>query len=480
VNPYALPFLMSFVPLILLGLAIILQNPSNRLYQIVCAFCIGNALVAGTGGMLHLAASREQAVFWNRLPYLLNCVTYWLFLQYTLIISGGEARMGERFFFLPVRVHYWLTIGVLALVFGLVGLSDTIVAAPVHNPVTGWEHGYGPLHREVIFANVYLLVLLLFILQRGIKTSPDPILRRARIISMAAIGVAQSWVIVTGLVLPDFFGVPTHSFAAIAWLVLCFLLIYGLMRQQWETIHEFSANLEEKVAMRTEELARAKNNLEEVQAQISKYLDPHVVEKIFAGELSAELTSRRARLTMFFSDIKDFTQFTDASDPEEVARLLNEYLGEMAMIVRRWGGTIPQFTGDSIYAIFGAPDSRGAREDALAAVRMALEMQSHMEHLRRKWWNEGIQFPFQIRCGIHSGMANVGNYGSEGFMEFSAIGLNVNLASRLEHICQPGQVYVSHATWALVKDEIPCEEVGAIEVKGFHYPIQVYRVMPRP
>lgn len=77
-------------------------------------------------------------------------------------------------------------------------------------------------------------------------------------------------------------------------------------------------------------------------------------------------------------------------------------------------------------------------------------------------------------------MANVGNCGSEGFMEFSAIGLNVNLASRLEHICRPGQIYVSHATWALVKDEIPCEEVGAIEVKGFHYPIQVYRVMPRP
>jgi len=480
VNPYALPFLMSFVPLILLGLAIILQNPRSRLYQIVCAFCIGNALVAGAGGMLHLAASREQAIFWNRLPYLLNCITYWLFLQYTMIISGGEARMGERFMFLPIRLHYWLTIGVLALVFALVGLSDLVVATPTHNSITGWEHGYGPFHRVVIILNIYFLMLLLFVLLRGIKTSSDPIQHRARIIYTVAIGVAQSWVIVTGLILPDLFGVPTHSFAAIAWLVLCFLLIYGLMRQQWETIHEFSANLEEKVAVRTEELAQAKNNLEQVQVQISKYLDPNVVEKIFAGELTAELTSRRARLTMFFSDIKDFTQFTDASDPEEVARLLNEYLGEMSRVVRRWGGTIPQFTGDSVYAIFGAPDSRGAREDALSAVRMAMEMQNHMSFLRRKWWNEGIQFPFHIRCGIHSGMANVGNYGSEGFMEFSAIGLNVNLASRLEHICQPSQIYISHATWALVKDEIPCDEVGAIEVKGFHYPIQVYQVAQSP
>jgi class 3 adenylate cyclase/PAS domain-containing protein len=235
---------------------------------------------------------------------------------------------------------------------------------------------------------------------------------------------------------------------------------------------------------REEELTKKSNALEEInrrlkqaQEQISKYIDPNVTEKIFKGEFSAELSHKRTKLTMFFSDIKDFTQFTDASDPEDVARLLNEYLGEMAQIVRTWGGTIPQFTGDSIYAIFGAPDSKGEREDALACLRMALEMQMKMKTLREKWWNEGIQFPFEIRCGIHTGMADVGNYGSEGFMEYSAIGLNTNLASRLEQACQPGEIYLSHTSWALVKDEIPCEEVGTIEAKGFHYPIQTYRVL---
>ena len=62
-------------------------------------------------------------------------------------------------------------------------------------------------------------------------------------------------------------------------------------------------------------------------------------------------------------------------------------------------------------------------------------------------------------------------------MENSAIGLNTNLASRLEHACQPSEIYLSHATWALVNDEIPCEEVGTIEVKGFHYPIKTFRVL---
>ncbi|NIP53013.1 MAG: HAMP domain-containing protein [Phycisphaerae bacterium] len=234
---------------------------------------------------------------------------------------------------------------------------------------------------------------------------------------------------------------------------------------------------EEELTTKSNALEETNKRLKKAQEQISKYIDPNVTEKIFKGEFSAELSHKRTKLTMFFSDIKDFTQFTDASDPEDVAKLLNEYLGEMSQIVRTWGGTIPQFTGDSIFAIFGAPDSKGERGDALACLRMALEMQMKMKTLREKWWNQGIQFPFEIRCGIHTGMANVGNYGSEGFMEYSAIGLNTNLASRLEQACEPGEIYLSHTSWALVKDEIPCEEVGTIEVKGFHYPIQTYRVL---
>jgi class 3 adenylate cyclase/methyl-accepting chemotaxis protein len=234
---------------------------------------------------------------------------------------------------------------------------------------------------------------------------------------------------------------------------------------------------EEELTTKSNALEETNKRLKNAQEQISKYIDPNVTEKIFKGEFSAKLSHKRTKLTLFFSDIKDFTQFTDASDPEDVARLLNEYLGEMAQIVRKWGGTIPQFTGDSIFAIFGAPDSKGEREDALACLRMSLEMQKKMKTLREKWWNQGIQFPFEIRCGIHTGMANVGNYGSEGFMEYSAIGLNTNLASRLEQACLPGEIYLSHASWALVNDEIPCEEVGTIEVKGFHYPIQTYRVL---
>jgi len=292
---------------------------------------------------------------------------------------------------------------------------------------------------------------------------------------MVAMIGSQLFSMTVGAILPKL-GFQTHSLAPFGPLFMCFLLTYGLLRMQWDTIKDLKNGLEEKIVVRTEELSIANKKLKNIQMHISKYIDPNVAEKIFEGEFTAELSHRRKKLTMFFSDIQDFTQFTDSADPEDVAKLLNEYLGEMAQIVRAWGGTIPQFTGDSIYAIFGAPDSQGERKDALSCVRMAVEMQERMKTLREKWWNQGIQVPFEIRCGIHTGMANVGNYGSDGFMEYSAIGLNTNLASRLEQVCKPGEIYLSHATWALVNEEIPCVEVGTIEVKGFHHPIQTYRV----
>ena len=94
-----------------------------------------------------------------------------------------------------------------------------------------------------------------------------------------------------------------------------------------------------------------------------------------------------------------------------------------------------------------------------------------MKALRETWWNAGIPFPFEIRYGINIGMAGVGKtYGSEGFMEYLAVGLSTNLASRLEQACALGEIYLSHATRGLVKEEIPCDEVGSIEMKGSTIP----------
>ncbi len=476
-NPYALPSFIAFALVIVFGLAAILQNPRDKISRLLCLLYMIFALQIGSIGMLHLSTSEAEANFWNKWPYIFALPSTMLMMEYALQISGRGQRLKEKMLLLPTVAHRWILYSLIVIWWFILIASDQIIAPAKHYSPTGWEHQYGTLYLPFIITGFYSIAYQLVLLYRGAKSASNAIERKIRIATLIAIGLLQSFIFIPGVVLPYFFDLQTHSFAAFGWILMCFVLTYSFMRSQWETIQDLNTGLERKISLRTEELSLANTKLHNAQKQISKYIDPNVAKKIFEGEFTAELSHRRAKLTMFFSDIQDFTQFTDASDPEDVAKLLNEYLGEMAQIVRTWGGTIPQFTGDSIYAIFGAPDSNGERDDALACVRMAVEMQERMKTLREKWWNQGIQLPFEIRCGIHTGMANVGNYGSEGFMEYSAIGLNTNLASRLEQVCKPGEIYLSHSTWALVEDEIPCEEVGTIEVKGFHYPIQTYQVL---
>ncbi len=475
-NPYALPGIVTFALLLLMALSVIWQNPKDNSNRLLFALILNASLYTGAAAMLHLASTQAQAEFWNKMPHILAYPSYILAIEYVLHISGRSQRLKEKLLGIPVNFQRWFIYALLVAAWLTIISTDYIIAPPKYYARTGWEHTYGPLYFPLMFFGLYFLFFMVMILVRGIKSAANRQNKKLRFVTMLAL-VGQTVILMAiGGVLPAM-GLQLHSLAPFANIYMCVLLSYGLLNAQWETIKDLKEGLEDKVAQRTQELAGANQRLEQAQAQISRYIDPNIADKIFQGEFSAELSHQRTKLTTFFSDIKNFTDFADASDPEDVARLLNEYLGEMAKIVRAHGGTIPQFTGDAVFAIFGAPDSRGEREDALACVRMAIAMQQRMKALREKWWQSGIQFPFEIRCGINTGMANVGNYGSEGFMEYLAIGLSTNLASRLEQACEPGEIYLSHATWGLVNQEISCEEVGAIKVKGFHYPVQTYRVL---
>jgi class 3 adenylate cyclase len=108
---------------------------------------------------------------------------------------------------------------------------------------------------------------------------------------------------------------------------------------------------------------------------------------------------------------------------------------------------------------------------------MAIAMQRKMTSLQQKWFAEGVEQPLQIRCGISTGMATVGGFGSEDRKEYTAMGMQVNLAARLEGTCAPGGILISHPTWALVKDEIACELRGELEVKGVSRPVRAYAVI---
>jgi class 3 adenylate cyclase len=248
---------------------------------------------------------------------------------------------------------------------------------------------------------------------------------------------------------------------------LAVLVSFGSQRlQRGETrLREISTALE-----------RTNAELEEAQALLSRYLAPELAQKITTGHAAEIWGHERRKLTIFFSDIKDFTATTDAMEPEDMARLLNQYIEEMLAIAAQHRGTIAQISGDGLFIFFGAPDFSSDADHALRAVRMAVAMQARMAELKVKWFESGIEHPLQIRCGINTGMTTVGGFGSEGRRHYTAIGMQTNLAARLEAACEPGQILISHTTWALIKEELPCLEMGEIQVKGFHRPLRTYRV----
>ena len=221
----------------------------------------------------------------------------------------------------------------------------------------------------------------------------------------------------------------------------------------------------------------AHDKIEKLAAKLSKYLSPQVYESIFSGKQNVKIEAYRKKLTVFFSDIKGFTELTDRLEPEVLSSLLNSYLNEMSKIALKHGGTIDKFVGDAILIFFGDPESKGDREDANSCVLMALEMRERMKYMRKLWEDQGISKPLNIRIGINTGYCNVGNFGSEDRLDYTIIGGEVNLASRLESKADSGQILISHETYALIKKQIVCEKKEEINVKGIAHKIQTYQVI---
>src|SRR6185436_1887222 len=144
--------------------------------------------------------------------------------------------------------------------------------------------------------------------------------------------------------------------------------------------------------------------------KLGRYLAPQVYQSLFEGTHDAELRTQRKKLTVFFSDIKDFTASTAKWQPEEIRFLLNSYFSEMSRIAYEHGGTLDKFIGDAMVVFFGDPETRGVKEDALQCVKMAIAMQRRMAELQILWREMGLEKTFQVRMGINTGYCDVGNF----------------------------------------------------------------------
>jgi len=223
-----------------------------------------------------------------------------------------------------------------------------------------------------------------------------------------------------------------------------------------------------------EEAEKQQQLLQKTSDRLSKYLSPQICEQIFS-DVEFDTGTGRKKLTIFFSDIVNFTSITESMEAEELSGFLNFYLTNMCEIALKYGGTIDKFIGDSVMIFFGDPQSKGPEQDALACCNMGLEMLAFVEK-NEELFKEQFNFPekLEIRIGVHSGVCSVGNFGSDQRLDYTVIGRAVNVAARLEQAAPKNSMLFSNSTKSLLGDTFQVSDSIEVKAKGIDRPIIGY------
>ncbi len=206
------------------------------------------------------------------------------------------------------------------------------------------------------------------------------------------------------------------------------------------------------------------------------YLPAELVRQLVEQGKGGELGGEQYEITIFFSDIADFTTVSEGLDAKHLMIQLSEYFEVVTQIIMAHEGTVDKYIGDSVMAFWGAPSP--VSEATTKACHVALEVQRRIEKLNNSWEIEGKP-RFNTRIGLHTGEAIVGNVGSSESMNYSAIGDSVNLASRLEGLNKDfdTQIIISEATWLRVHEQFECRPLDEVIVKGKTKPVKVFELV---
>lgn len=238
------------------------------------------------------------------------------------------------------------------------------------------------------------------------------------------------------------------------------------LREQTEQLSSWNRLLEQRVAEQLSEIQRV--------GRLRRFLAPQVAQLIASSEDSELLlASHRREVTVVFCDLRGFTAFTEASEPEEVTSVLREYHESLGELIFRYEGTLERFLGDGIMIVFNDPipcDDHTAR-----AVRLALDMRDEVDSLARQWERRGYDLGFGI--GIAAGYATLGQIGFEHRREYTAIGSVINLASRLCDEAQAGQIVIDQRVFIAVEARVEASRIADLTLKGFTRPIVAFEVL---
>ncbi|OLD37266.1 MAG: hypothetical protein AUI57_11580 [Candidatus Rokubacteria bacterium 13_1_40CM_2_68_8] len=211
--------------------------------------------------------------------------------------------------------------------------------------------------------------------------------------------------------------------------------------------------------------------------RLSPFFSPDVLRALMLARDEQSLGPRRRVATVLFSDIRGFTSISERLQPEQVEVMLGEYLTEMTQIVFKHRGSVDKYMGDGIMALYNAPFEDP--EHALNAIRTGLEFQERALAVSARW-QEKLGVSIRIGVGINTGEMLIGTLGSRQRFEYTALGDNVNLGSRLESATKDydASIIISEYTYAHVKGRFPTRELGTVTVKGKSQPVKIYGVVP--
>ena len=215
-------------------------------------------------------------------------------------------------------------------------------------------------------------------------------------------------------------------------------------------LNDYSSELESKVSERTQELERSQGNVESLKTRVEDALFSVMDSKVARLMIEGKLRNDKRQISVLFSDLKDFTLYSEQNPPERVINELNAYLGEMEDCITQFYGHIDKYIGDGIMVEFGAPIKY--KNHAILAVLAGLTMQERMKNVPNQW---------KMRVGIATGISVVGLLGSKR-KSYSCIGNTANMASRLEELCEPGEVYIDHNTYMIVQQYFHVSRIRSV------------------
>jgi adenylate cyclase len=240
---------------------------------------------------------------------------------------------------------------------------------------------------------------------------------------------------------------------------------HDMIKEQAAELLELNRTLEERVRTQVDELERLR--------RLRRFLSPQLADAIVCSRDESILHSHRRQVAMFFADLRGWTSFVDAVEPEESMRVLAEFHGTIGGLVRRFDATVGFLEGDGVQLFFNDPIE--VPDAALQAVRLGCALREEMVELTRRWYKRGYELDFG--AGIALGYATCGEIGFEGRSDYAAIGAVTNLASRLADEATAGQILIGQRLYAEVEDDVEVEPVGEFMLKGFQRSIAAFNAL---